>query len=121
MPLLGGGIISPQSLYHYSISNSDNHISIEKRKTALLACERILDLNLIKDNPEIEKIQRALYVKHCLQIAKQMAPNGEGELKDLRNRAKKYALVFLLSSHVSIKQKLGFVILETCPRLLKHF
>lgn len=116
---MGGGIVSSKCLYHYTIAITENHMAVEKKRTSLTACEKILELDCIKSLPEIKKKQEALYVKHCIQLAKRK-DESLNNLYEYRKLSQKYVSSFIKSKHISLKQKMAFLILQIFPKLIRR-
>jgi hypothetical protein len=117
-----GGKITTRNMYKYTVDSGVSaykKYTMKKYKTGFDACERILDLDCVKQYPEIREIQEGICVKHCIQIARGFVRNNE-DVVFYQQAAKKYKKSFLKSPYFSIKQKLGFYVFEFFPVLLKY-
>ena len=118
----GGGIELSDNLYFYNLHEGSriiNRYGLERYKTGLNACEEILHLPCISCDAELAEIQQAITVKHCIQIARESI-RLEEDITLYRKRIKGLGKVVLSSHYLSIKQKVGYLILKLCPWFLKE-
>ena len=116
-----GGKIIPEKLYIYKEYPEDfkRKYPFEKYKTGLDACERMLELSCVQQNKTARSFEQAILVKHCIQIARVSYRSGEKDVTLYREKAKKYKKDFMRCNLISIKQKIGYYVLQSAPFLLK--
>lgn len=93
--------------------------NLDRYRTGLQACDEILKLQYISEDIEITHIQNYILVKHCIQIAREEVRAGNSIYYYYRAKCKNLGSLYLHSKYISFKQKLGWIILEYVPFLLK--
>lgn len=118
----GDGVELTEELYQYDShvdAKGEQRYQIQKYKTGLIACEEILKLDCINRNPEVKAIQQCIMVKHCVQIARHAYRNGY-DVTEYKIKSKPYRALYFKSSYITLKQKLGYFVLQYFPWLLKY-
>ena len=117
----GGGILINDQLYYYDKHDDVRVLDryrLERYKTGFDACEKILELTNIREDTELYLIQQAITVKHCVQISRECVRTGE-PFQRYKDYSKHLGKLVLCSRHLSLKQKIGWIILQSFPQLLK--
>lgn len=116
----GKFIDMPLYIYKDDGKNFSAKYPYDKYKTGYDACQMILDLPCIRDNMMATNTEKAILVKHCVQIARVAVRNGKmSDLSKYKNTAYLCKKEFFECESVKIKQKLGWYILQYFPLMLK--
>ena len=92
----------------------------DKYKTGYDACKMILDLPCVKNNVTASNIEKAILVKHCIQIARVAIRNKKAsDLSKYKNTAYLYKEEFFECESIKKKQKAGWYVLQYFPLMLK--
>lgn len=92
----------------------------DKYKTEYDACKMILDLPCVKNNATAADTEKAILVKHCIQIARVAIRNNKvSDLSKYKNTSYLYKKEFFECGSVKRKQKVGWYVLQYFPLMLK--
>jgi glycosyltransferase involved in cell wall biosynthesis len=122
----GGGTELNEKLYYYDEHEQESkksygierHYNLTRYTTGFEACKSILKLGCISNDEELRNIQLAITAKHCVQISRACIREGQ-DYKQLQEFSKNLKNIVFTSRYLSTKEKIGWVVLQYFPTLLK--